>query len=266
MTLHVFVGYDLREHPAWLVCRDTLLNPIENGGFHLGGKLDVEVHPLAHKQLRRAGHFDRPWRIDEAGQTWDERDGRPFSTEFAHSRFLTPFLAKQMGVTRGPVVFVDCDFMFLRPITEMLHGINPDKVVSVVKHDFERVAEGVKMDGMAQQRYFRKLWSSLMVFNMGHPDIDLFNTPHASNFSTGSTLHGLRALEDHEIGEVTEAWNYVPGHSSSGVRPSAVHWSLGGPWMDDFRDAPFANLWRQRYRDVVTDALDHNLAATFPLV
>jgi hypothetical protein len=41
------------------------------------------------------------------------------------------------------------------------------------------------MDGMAQQRYFRKLWSSLMVFNMGHPDIDLFDTPHAANFVSG---------------------------------------------------------------------------------
>jgi hypothetical protein len=50
------------------------------------------------------------------------------------------------------------------------------------------------------------------------------------------------------------------------VLARAVHWSFGGPWMEDFRDAPFASQWRQRYRDVVTDALDHNLAATFPLV
>lgn len=266
MTIHVFVGYDMREHAAWLVCRDTILNPIENGGFHMGKKLDIEVHPVSHRDLRRRGLFDRPWRTDEKGQTWDERDGRPFSTEFSHTRFLVPYLAKEMGITSGPVVFVDCDFMFLRPITEMLHAINPNKVVSVVKHDFSRIEEGEKMDGMAQQRYFRKLWSSLMVFNMGHEDIFLFNTAHDPNHASGSRLHGFLALEDHQIGEIAEGWNYIPGHSVSMRAPQAVHWSLGGPWMDGYRDSAFGHLWRQRYRDVVTDALDHNLAATFPIV
>lgn len=262
MTLHVFVGYDMREHAAWLVCRDTLLNPVLQPDVDL----DIQVHPLSHRQLRRAGHFDRPWRIDEQGQTWDERDGRPFSTEFAHSRFLVPYLAKQMGVMRGPVVFVDCDFMFLRPITEMLHGINPDKAFSVVKHDFERVQEGVKMDGMSQQRYFRKLWSSLMVFNMGHGDIDLLTAPHAANHSTGATLHGFNAFEDAEIGEIPETWNFVPSHSHPGLLANAVHWSFGGPWMEEFRDAPFAPEWRRRYCAIMSSALAGDLSDTFPLV
>lgn len=262
MTLHVFVGYDIREHAAWLVCRDTLLNPIENPS---GKRLDIEVHPLAHRELRRAGHFDRPWRVDETGQTWDERDGRPFSTEFSHSRFLVPHLAKKMGIG-GPVVFVDCDFMFLRPITEMLHGVDPRKVISVVKHDFERVAEGVKMDGMSQQRYFRKLWSSLVVYNMAHPDIDLFDTVHAPNFTAGAAMHGYTTLEDHEIGVLPDAWNYIPGHSSSGVLPSAVHWSLGGPWMPGFEGVAYAPEWRKRFREVLIHAHDKNLASLFPLV
>jgi hypothetical protein len=260
MTLHVFVGYDIREHAAWLVCRDTLIDPLEGV---LGE--DVEVHPLSHRDLRRRGLFDRPWRIDEAGQTWDERDGRPFSTEFSHSRFLVPHLAKEMGIRDGLVVFVDCDFMFIDPISDMLAGVDRRKVLSVVKHDFERVAEGMKMDGMAQQRYFRKLWSSLMVFNMGHADIDLFDTAHAPNRSAGSTLHGFRALADDEIGVLPESWNWIPGHSSTNIPTSAVHWSFGGPWMEGYRDAPYASDWRRRYRAVVSDALSTDLAATFPL-
>lgn len=261
MTIHVFVGYDIREHAAWLVCRDTILNPIE-GGWVSG----VEVHPVSHRDLRRRGLFTRPWRTDEKGQTWDERDGRPFSTEFSHSRFLVPHLAREMGVKQDTVVFVDCDFMFLRPITEMLHAVDRSKAISVVKHDFASVAEGTKMDGMAQQRYFRKLWSSLMVFNMGHPDVDAFNPYHADH-GAGSTLHGFRQFDENEIGEIEEAWNFIPGHSIDKGYANAIHWSLGGPWMTGYEDAAYAGTWRRRYKQIVQNALDQNtLSETFPLV
>jgi hypothetical protein len=263
MTLHVFVGYDTREHAAWLVCRDTLLNPIDNGGFHMGKRLDVEVHPISHRDLRRRGLFSRPWVTDKAGQMWDVRDRRPFSTEFAHTRFMVPDLAREMGIESGPVVFLDCDFMFLAPITRMLDSIDRTKALSVVKHDFARVQEGVKMDGQSQGAYHRKLWSSLMVFNMGHKDTHLFNSYFADTW-TGASLHGFIGLDDHEIGEIDESWNFIPGHS---VHPAqnAIHWSFGGPWMDGYRDVAFAHAWRERYRDVITDALDHNLASTFPI-
>jgi len=262
MSIPVFVGYDIREHAAWMVCRDTLLKPILDPDRVQG----VDVIPLSHRDLRRRGLFTRPWKVAEDGQTWDERDGRPFSTEFSHTRFLVPAIAKQMGYTSGPVVFVDCDFMFLRPICEMLHAINPNKVVSVVKHDFTTIAEGVKMDGMVQQRYFRKLWSSLMVFNLDHPNIDLFDTTHAANHMSGSHLHGFHALEDQEIGEIDPYWNYIPGHSPEGRPADAVHWSLGGPWMQGFEYAPYASSWRKRYTSLMRHALEHDLPSVFPLV
>lgn len=261
MTLHVFVGYDMREHGAWMVCESTLRNPVLYQGE---APLDVKVHPLAHRHLRRAGEFDRPWRVDEQGQTWDERDGRPFSTEFSHSRFLVPHLAQKMGI-KGPVVFVDCDFMFLRPITEMLAAVDRSKAVSVVKHDFNSIVAGTKMDGMAQNRYYRKLWSSLMVFNMSHPNVALF-AQHYANTWDGSSLHGFTAFSDDEIGEIDGSWNHVPGHSPEGQEPSAVHYSFGGPWMPGYEKAPYASIWRSRYVEVMQDALTENLEATFPIV
>jgi hypothetical protein len=260
MTIHVFVGYDVREHAAWLVCRDTILNPV--CGEPLTG---VEVHPVSHRDLRRRGLFSRPWRIDESGQTWDVRDGRPFSTEFSHSRFLVPHMARQLGVRSGPVVFVDCDFMFLSPITQMLDGINRSKLVSVVKHDFASVKEGLKMDGMAQQRYFRKLWSSLMVFNMGHEEIEAFH-PAQADHGAGATLHGFLHLDDHEIGEIEPSWNFIPDHSYDTGAVDAIHWSFGGPWMNEFARAPYASVWRERYREVLQHAIDDQLSETFPLL
>lgn len=261
MTLHVFVGYDSREHAAWLVCRDSILEPL------LGTPgADVQVHPVSHRDLRRRGLFDRPWGVNEQGQTFDIRDRMTFSTEFSHSRFLVPRLAREMGVTTGPVVFVDCDFMFLTPINQMLHGINPQKVVSMVKHGHTRDLAETKMDGQVQAPYFRKLWSSLMVYNMGHPDIDLFDTVHRPNHDSGKTLHGFLELDDAEIGSIDEGWNYIPGFSRpTKAMPDAVHWSLGGPWMEGFERSEFAGLWRRRYREVATELLAGNLNQLFPL-
>lgn len=259
MTIHVFVGYDSREHAAWLVCRDSILSP---NGVPLEG---IEVHPVSHRDLRRRGLFDRPWGVDTAGQTFDVRDGKPFSTEFSHSRFLVPRMAREMGVTSGAVVFVDCDFLFLRSIKEMLHGIDPTKVVSMVKHDPMRDLPETKMDGQAQQPYFRKLWSSLMVYNMGHPDIDLFDTIHRPNHSPGAALHGFLELDDNEIGAISPDWNFVPGLSTGGL-PKAIHWSFGGPWLEEHAQVEFAGLWRRRYRSVATELLAGDLHALFPLV
>lgn len=261
MTIHVFVGYDSREHAAWLVCRDSILEPL------LGTRgEDVRVHPVSHRDLRRRGLFDRPWGLNDQGQTYDLRDGLTFSTEFSHSRFLVPLLAREMGVTSGPVVFVDCDFMFLSPIHEMLAGLNRNKVVSVVKHGHTRDMAPLKMDGQVQAPYFRKLWSSLMVYNMGHPDIDLFETLHRPNHDSGKTLHGFLELDDHEIGEIPDSWNYIPGFSHPLTpMPDAVHWSLGGPWMDGYERTEFAASWRRRYRELATELLNGNLNELFPL-
>jgi len=256
MTLHVFVGYDTREHAAWLVCRDSLL---AHGG-------DIAVHPLSHRDLRRRGYFDRPWRIEETGRMVDERDGLPFSTEFSHTRFLVPHLARELGVEEGPVMFVDCDFLFLQPLTDLIDTLDLSKVVSVVKHQPVIAEDAVKMDGQEQHRYRRKLWSSLMIFNMGHPGIGKFADPSLANSLSGRALHGFLDLPFSEIGEIDVTWNWIPGLSPHRAQPSAVHWSLGGPWMPGFENEPYAHEWRRRYRDVVTTALDKNLADTFTLV
>jgi hypothetical protein len=257
--IHVYVGYDTREHAAWLVCRDSLLD-------FQSEKNPLAVYPLSHRDLRRQGLFSRPWRVDEEGQTWDERDGRPFSTEFSHSRFLTPHIAKQRGAT-GLCVFVDCDFLFFSPITNLLSQIDRTKVVSVVKHDFERVAEGTKMDDQQQKRYFRKLWSSLMVFNLDHPDIDTFHPEHA-NLGAGATLHGMLHLPDDQIGEISETWNWIPEHSDRRIGPAdAVHFSLGGPWLPGCDLVSFSTDWRRRYKRSLNDAISSgNLEDTYALV
>jgi hypothetical protein len=261
MTLHVFVGYDIREHAAWLVCRDSLLYSAVNHAI-----IDIEVHPLSVRDLRRRALFDREWTTEYNGVTRDADDGMPFSTEFSFTRFLVPTLAREMGI-KGPVVYVDCDFMFLRPITEMLHSLDRTKVLSVVKHAADTISPGVKMDGQFQCAYRRKLWSSLMVFHMGHRRADSLYDQTQVNSTNGRDLHGFSRFQDNEIGEIDPSWNWIPGLSLEGIIPNAVHWSLGGPWMPGYEGTPFADTWRQRYQSVMSRLIaGRDLAETFSLV
>lgn len=268
MTQHpfpVYVGYDIREHAAWQVCAASLKQPYR---WWQRGRPDrgVMVQPLAHKPLRREGLFDRPWRIDGQGQFWDERDGRPFSTEFSHSRFLVPHLAMQATEhrpegERGWAMFVDCDFLFVSPVTDLLKGLDPSKAIYVVKHDFTPKDGEVKMDGMQQAAYERKLWSSMMLFNLDHPKVREINWRLAANEFDGRVLHRLVMFDDDEIGALPESWNFIPGHNCAALQREnahfdlkgvdAIHWSFGGPWMEGYEKVSFHGAWEGVYVDAI---------------
>ena len=230
-TLHVFIGYDDREDEAYKVCRYSIVRRSSEA---------VSVHPLKHKPLRDMGLFDRPWRISESGQYVDERDGRPFSTQFSHSRFLVPEYAKKLGIS-GWALFVDCDFLFRANLAHLFELADPEYALMCVQHE-HIPDETLKMDGVEQTRYYRKNWSSLMLFNLDHPlnkDLDI----DAVNHKPGSWLHSFGWLPDEAIGDLPAAWNWIEGVSPRILPPKAVHYSVGGPWFENYRDVAFAQEW-----------------------
>lgn len=260
--LPIYIGYDQREHMAALVCAKTIAQATHyyRTDWRESGRMAVS-EMLCHRHLRREGLFTRPWQVDEHGQFWDQRDGRPFSTEFSHSRFLVPHLAHLAGDT-GWVGFVDCDFMFRRPAAALLDYCTPDKAIAVVKVDTSSLTAGLKMDGMRQEPYRRKLWSSLMLWNLDHEaNRPLVESPEIANTWAGGSLHNFGWLGSEDlIGEIPAEWNYIPGISPEPAvgGPAAVHWSQGGPWMRGYEDVPFAASWRQEVRDLMDlyDRLD----------
>lgn len=242
-TRHVFVGYDPREHDAWLVCKHTLET------YH-GKRQDVQAHPLGHRSLRHAGMFSRTWEVDAAGQYHDTIDGKPFSTDFSHSRFIVPHLAKSAGLS-GWVMFVDCDFMFLGPVEALFKlAEGSDKALLCVQHHMSVKDGSKKMDGVLQTSYARKMWSSIMMINLDHPSNDKLTVDEV-NTRAGSWLHQFGWLLDHEIGELPETWNWIPGHSDEKTAPEAVHYSFGGPYMRGFERVPYAQEWRLFFREVM---------------
>ena len=137
--IHVAIGWDSREIDAYEICEHSLVRR---------SSIPVAVTPLMHNNLRYFGLFDREWRIDKKGQHWDVEDNAPFSTEFSHTRFLVPELARRNKV-KGWVIFCDCDFLWLDDIKNLIDELDDDYPVMTVKFSYEPERD-VKMDTAGQ--------------------------------------------------------------------------------------------------------------------
>lgn len=212
----------------------------------------VTVKSLEHIELRRRQLFDRPWRVNEDGTYTDERDGRPFSVQFSHSRFLTPIVAKLDGISDW-ALFTDCDWLWLDDIHKLLREADPSKTVMVVPHNFEP-DKSTKMDGQIQSRYKRKMWSALMLWNLKSTKLP---TVEMVNEAEGGYLHRFGWLQDSDIGFLSEAWHWIPNYSPTTdaaqeseargktVPVNGVHFTFGPPvpGMTDREPTPFDNFW-----------------------
>ena len=225
----LFVGYDSREDIAWQVCRHSALR-------HSGP--DLAVIPLRQTVLRELGLYTRPYDLGA-------------STEFSLTRFLTPYLAAQSGW----VAFCDCDFLFTTDVRQVFDGLDADKAVYCVQHDYTP-AHRVKMDGKQQSVYPRKNWSSFMLFNCDHPDVQAL-TPAVVNSVSPAYLHRLEWVsDDSAIGALDLDWNFLEGeYPKPAFTPRVIHYTNGGPWFDNWQDCDFADLWRNE-RDLYLDTLE----------
>lgn len=242
-NLTYYIGVDHREPDALRVTEAS-------ARAYASRPLDVRY--LEHLDLRRRNFFNRPWRIEGDGTTIDVRDGRPFSVQFSHSRFLTPLVAKADGKT-GWALFTDCDWLWLADPYEILKEADPTKTVMVVPHNFYP-KEGKKMDGQPQTSYPRKLWSALMLWNLSSeklPTLDYVNN------ALGNQLHSFAWLDDKDIGFLSEAWHWVPNYSPTTGKAlddeergkpcplNAIHFTYGPPvpGMVDREPTPFDQFW-----------------------
>lgn len=240
--LTVVIGYDPAEDEAYEVCRASLLR-------HASRPLHIVKMDLA--VLRWADLYWREWHAED-GQCIDALDGKPFSTSFSFSRFLTPILTLYQGFS----LFCDCDFLFTADVAELfdIAAAAPQCAVHVVKHD-HTPREAKKMGDLAQTRYARKNWSSLILWRCDHPANRHRITPKLVNQTPGAWLHGFRWLEDEQIGAIPPRWNWLAGvNKPLGETPAGIHFTLGVPGIHPgCDDAPYADLWfaeRDRLREV----------------
>lgn len=232
MKRSIYIGYDPREAEAFSVCRGSLLRHVTD---------EISVSGVVLAQLQCDGLYKRP--IERiAGNLIDVLSRRPdyngaMSTEFAISRFFIPVLAKT-----GWALFMDCDMLVRQDIGDVFKLCDSSKAVMCVQHDYEP-SNREKMDGQLQTPYYRKNWSSFMLFNCDHPSNKKL-TLELLNSATGKDLHRFCWLEDHEIGSLPHEWNFLVGHSDPKIDPSVVHFTEGLPNIRGYESSPFAQEWR----------------------
>ena len=211
--IRVFIGFDAREAIAFSVLAYSI---------HVRASAPVSITPLMLSQLQ--GTFTR--------------ERHPLqSTDFAFSRFLTPFLSGYEGWS----IFMDCDMLMLDDIAE-LWALRDDRfAVQVVKHDHQP-RESVKFLGQAQTQYPKKNWSSVMLFNNARCRM---LTAEYVNAASGLELHQFQWLPDEaSIGALPRRWNHLVGYYKPTRDAALVHYTLGGPYFEEYRDCEYAAEWR----------------------
>jgi hypothetical protein len=212
--LNIYIGFDKVETTAY----HTLVHSIIE---HASGP--VRISPICSKHYSK--FFNR------------ERDEKQ-SNDFSFTRFLVPYLNN----FDDTAIFMDCDMMLRTDIFQVLNGLDPENAISVVMHDYTP-SDAVKYLNNVQYAYPRKNWSSFVVWNCAHPKNRTL-TPEFVEKATGLTLHRFTWLSDNEIGELDVRWNWLVGdYINPPVDVKNVHWTLGGPYFNEYSQVDFSGEW-----------------------
>lgn len=160
------------------------------------------------------------------------------STEFSFSRFLVPHLCDYQGWA----LFFDNDMLMLDDVAKLWALRDDRHAVQVVKHA-HRAEESTKFLGEKQTAYEKKNWSSVMLFNCARCTK---LTPEYVSTASGLELHQFKWLSgDDEIGEIPHRWNHLVDYDppAPAEEISNLHYTLGGPYYQEYRDCGYAGLW-----------------------
>ena len=225
----LFVGYDPREAAAYHVFSESVIRHASQ---------PVAIHPLHGPML---GGFD------------GQRDG---TNAFIFSRYLVPKLLN----FEGWAIFADGDMVVTRDIAELWNYRleYKDKAVAVVRHDyktrFPRKYVGSKLES-PNVDYPRKNWSSVILWNCGHPSNRILTADYVST-AAPKDLHRFTWLNDSEIGALPPEWNYLVNEQA----PSSAalyHYTLGVPGMRAYSDCHASWYWHQNLMGALECAGEH---------
>jgi hypothetical protein len=212
-VLSIYIGYDPRESVAFHTLSHSLLRR---------ASIPISISPLVQGQLKG----------------WYRRSRGPTeSTEFSLTRFLVPALSGY----RGWSLYMDCDMLCRADIADLARETErqPDKALLVCKHDYRPKSERKFLD-QVQTRYARKNWSSLMLFN--NERCRALNADYV-NSASGLELHRFAWVDEHLIGELPLEWNWLVTEYPYNAGAKIAHFTLGGPYFDEYRDCDYAAEW-----------------------
>ena len=218
--LQVYIGYDPRESVAFYTLAHSIF---------ARSSIPLAIAPLMRRHL---------------AHLYTRSRGPTESTEFSLTRFIVPALSGY----RGWSIFMDCDMLCRADIAELVALIdrNPDKAVLVCQHDYVPKSER-KFLNQVQTKYSRKNWSSLMLFNNERCKA---LSPQYVNSATGLDLHRFAWIDDALIGSIPLEWNWLVEEYRYNPNAKIAHFTLGGPYFDEYRNCDYAEEWRSEFESM----------------
>lgn len=213
----IYIGWDSKEDIAFQVCRQSILKH---------SSIPYNIIPIKQDILRKQGLYTRE--IDYLS-----------STEFTFTRFLVP----QLNNWNGWALFCDCDFLFLEDVKKLFEQADNKYAIMCAQHNYNP-KNSIKKDNKQQHIYPRKNWSSLILFNCEHPSHKILNVNDSTK--DGKWFHRFTWLKDSEIGKISHEWNWLVGHykEPNDGKPKALHYTEGGPWLDQYKDCEYSDIWK----------------------
>ena len=219
--LKIFIGFDPKETVAYHTCVQSILEH---------SSIPVEFFPLKLNLFKKF---------------YKRKKRKVDSTEFSISRFLTPFLSDFKGIS----LYVDCDFIFMDDVAKLkkYHQRNTNTALWCVKHNY-KVKNKFKFLGNKQYQYHRKNWSSLMMFNNSKCKI---LTPGFIEKANGLFLHRFEWLSTKQIKGLDKSWNVLIGEQALPKKPKAIHFTVGGPYFDNFKKSQHSKIWEKYFKKTI---------------
>ena len=220
-----YVGYDPREslaYHAW--CQSVITHTTEPVAF-------IPLH--------------RPMLANFDGQ----RDG---TNAFIFSRFLVPYLSGY----KGWALFVDGDMIVLDDLAKLWALRDEKYAVQVVPHEYETSAKRKFIGSPLENdnvNYPRKNWSSVILFNCGHPSNRIMSREFVTEAS-GQFLHRFQWLKDTEVGTLPMEWNHLVSEPNQYGIARLAHFTLGVPGFKHYQDAPYNLGFHKAVLDVLNIA------------
>lgn len=211
----IFIGYDTKEPVAFHVCSNSVIRH---------SLLPVSITPLALNTLKQYNEI--------------HTDG---SNQFVYTRFLVPSLMNYQGWA----IYIDGDMVVRNDIGSLLSFCDESKAVMVVKHQYKTKAS-TKYLGSKNEDYPRKNWSSVILWNCGHPS-NMALTPKTVSASTGQQLHQFGWLTDDKIGELPIEWNWLADEYGDNADANLIHYTLGTPCFSDYANSPMSDVWHNEH-------------------
>ena len=216
--INVFIGFDEGEKVSYHILSESIRRQ---------SSVPVSITPLC---LSNIPEFKRELQPNQ-------------STEFAFSRFLVPYLSDYKGWS----LFLDSDMMFRDDIKNLWDMIDKEKSIMCCKHDYIP-KQNIKFRGAKNEPFPKKNWSSFMLMNNERCKM---LTKEFVETATGLELHQFKWTHEENIGELPLEWNWLVSEYDYNKNAKNVHWTLGGPYFEDYARSDYADEWFKLYYDTI---------------